>query len=61
MTPEQMRQAMPMTRYWAIKRGIKNGTAAFFQPITSMFELVAESLKVMADQLQDKFIHKKEK
>lgn len=61
MTPEQMRQVMPMTRYWAIKRGIKNGTAAFFQPITFMFELAAESLKVMADQLQDKFIHKKEK
>lgn len=61
MTPEQMRQVMPMTRYWQIQQGIKKGTAAFFEPITFMFNMAADSLKVMADSLQAKFIYKKEK
>ena len=61
MTPEQQRAVMPMTRYWHMKRGLKKGTEAFFEPITFMFGLAADTLKVMADQLQAAFIYKKGK
>lgn len=58
MTPEQMRQAMPMTRYWHIKRGLKKGTEAFFEPITFMFGLAADWFKTVAGQLQHNTFHK---
>lgn len=61
LTPEQQRAAMPMTRYWHMKRGLKKGTEYFFQPITFMFELAADSLKTMAEHLQSAFIYKKGK
>jgi hypothetical protein len=52
MTPEQQRAAMPMTRYWHIKRGLRKGTESFFEPITFMFRMAADSLEVMAKHLQ---------
>lgn len=61
MTPEQMREAMPMTRYWAIKQGIRKGTESFFEPITFMFRMAADSLEVMAQTLQQAVFHKKGK
>lgn len=61
MTPEQQRAVMPMTRYWHIKRSLNKGVQALFEPITFMFSVAADSLKVMADSLQAKFIYKKGK
>lgn len=58
MTPEQMRQVMPMTRYWAIKQGIKKGAEAVFAPMTFMFRLAADSLETMAKHLQHAVFHK---
>lgn len=58
MTPEQMRQAMPMTRYWHMKRGLKKGTEAFFEPITFMFGLATNWLKTVAGHLQHNTFYK---
>lgn len=49
---------MPMTRYWHIKRGLKKGTEAFFEPITFMFGLAADWFKTVAGQLQHNTFHK---
>ena len=58
MTPEQKRQAMPMTRYWQIKRGLKQGVESFFEPITFMFGAAADWLKSVAGHLQHNTFYK---
>lgn len=61
LTPEQKRQAIPMTRYWHMKRGLKNSVEAIFEPITFMFGLATDWLNTVAGQLQQHvFYNKKE-
>jgi hypothetical protein len=61
MTPEQMREVMPMTRYWTIKRGVRKGVEALFAPMILTLGLAADNLKAMADYLQARFIYKEGK
>lgn len=61
MTPEQLRQAMPMTRYWHTKRAMKKGVETIFEPITFMFGMAADWLKTVAGQLQHNTFYKEKK
>lgn len=60
MKPEQMRQLMPMTRYWRIQQTVKNSVAIAFYPLTFMLGLAVDRLKIAADHLQEKLIHRKD-
>lgn len=61
MTPEQKRQAMPMTRYWQLKQGAKKSVEAVFEPINFMFGLAADWLKNVAGHVQHNTFHKEQK